>query len=108
MKVIVAIVQDYDASPLLRELVDAGFGATYVGATGGFLRSGTATVLIGVEDERAVAAAALIQRIASARVERSAAIPGALDIEAPPDVPDAVALGGAHVFVLPVVRFERM
>lgn len=108
MKLLVAIVQDYDASRLLRALVDAGFGATYIGSTGGFLRSGTAAVLVGVEDERAPAATAIIQRVARTRVEAPASIAVELDAEMLSDAAEPVVLGGAHVFVLRVSRFERM
>lgn len=108
MRLLVAIVQDYDASRLLRELVDAGFGATHVGSTGGFLRNGTAAILVGVDEERSNAAAALIRRVASVRVESPAIMPAEFATEVLPDTGEAVALGGAHVFALRVVRFERM
>ena len=108
MKLLVAIVQDYDASRLLHDLVGAGCGATYIGSTGGFLRSGTAAVLVGVDDNRAVAAAAIVQRVARARVEASSTIAAEVDAEILPDSVEPVVLGGAHVFVLNVLRFEQM
>lgn len=53
MKLIVAIVQDQDASHAVDELVRQGFGATRVNTAGGFLKRGNSTILAGVEDERA-------------------------------------------------------
>ncbi len=108
MKLLVAIVQDYDTSRLLSELVAAGFGATYIGTTGGFLRSGTAAVFVGVDDDRAAAALSIVRRYAGARVERPTTLPADLDAEIVSDGGEAVALGGAHVFALRVARFERM
>ena len=52
MKLIIAIVQDEDANRLVSSLMEAGFGATKLATTGGFLRAGNTTLLIGVEDER--------------------------------------------------------
>lgn len=108
MKMLVAIVQDDDSTRLLGELVRAGFGATYVGSTGGFLRTGTAAILIGVDDDRAQAAASLVRRVASGRVEQAPVVPHDLDAEAAPGGDDPIVAGGAHVFVVPVARFERI
>ena len=48
MKLIIAIVQDEDAGRLVSELMDNGFGVTKLATTGGFLRAGNTTLLIGV------------------------------------------------------------
>ena len=53
MKLIVAIVQDHDASKAVDELIGHGFGATRINTAGGFLKRGNSTILTGVEDERA-------------------------------------------------------
>ena len=52
MKLIIAIVQDEDASRLIAELMNEGFSATKLATTGGFLRSGNTTLLVGVSEER--------------------------------------------------------
>lgn len=52
MKLIIAIVQDEDASRLVSSLMNEGFGVTKLATTGGFLRAGNTTLLVGVEDER--------------------------------------------------------
>ncbi len=49
MKLIIAIVKDLDAMAVTDALVDEGFGVTRVASTGGFLRRGNVTLLIGVE-----------------------------------------------------------
>ena len=53
MKLIIAIVQDQDASKAVDELVAHGFGATRISTAGGFLKRGNSTILTGVEDQRA-------------------------------------------------------
>lgn len=53
MKLVVAIVQDQDAGRAVDELVAQGFGATRIKTAGGFLKRGNATILTGVEDDRA-------------------------------------------------------
>lgn len=52
MKLIIAIVQDEDTSRLVNQLMKNGYGVTKLATTGGFLRAGNTTLLIGVDDER--------------------------------------------------------
>lgn len=52
MKLIIAIVQDEDASRLVNQLMKAGIGVTKLATTGGFLRAGNTTLLIGVDDAK--------------------------------------------------------
>ena len=40
MKLIIAIVQDEDASRLVNQLMKNGYGVTKLATTGGFLRAG--------------------------------------------------------------------
>jgi uncharacterized protein YaaQ len=49
MKLIVAIVKDSDALPVSDALVEEGHRVTRIASTGGFLRRGNVTLLIGVE-----------------------------------------------------------
>lgn len=53
MKLVIAIVQDQDASRAVDELVSNGFGATRINTAGGFLKRGNSTIMTGVEDGRA-------------------------------------------------------
>ncbi len=52
MKLIIAIVRDEDNDSVSRILTQESFRVTFIASTGGFLRSGRSTLLIGVEDER--------------------------------------------------------
>ena len=52
MKMITAIVNKEDAKSVTRALIEEGFSITRLSTTGGFLRAGNVTVLIGVEDDK--------------------------------------------------------
>ena len=52
MKLILAIVQDKDANILSNEFIDANIRATKLSTTGGFLKSGNTTFIIGLDDFR--------------------------------------------------------
>ena len=67
MKLIIAIVQDEDSSRLISSLMNEGFGVTKLATTGGFLRSGNTTLLVGVDDSKFDAAMGVIEKICKSR-----------------------------------------
>jgi uncharacterized protein YaaQ len=52
MKLIIAIVHDVDAGPVIERLITHSHRVTRVASTGGFLRRGNVTLLIGVEEQQ--------------------------------------------------------
>ncbi len=52
MSLIIAVVRDSDSNAIIKALLEAGFRVTRIASTGGFLRHGNSTLLIGVESER--------------------------------------------------------
>lgn len=52
MKLLSIIIQDKDSDRVLEALVNAGFGVTRLASTGGFLRRGNVTLLLGLERDR--------------------------------------------------------
>ena len=50
MKLIVCITHRDDADGLIEALIRAGFRATRLSTTGGFLREGNATILVGTDE----------------------------------------------------------
>lgn len=52
MKLIVAILHNTDGESTLEALTQAGFRVTRVAATGGFLRRGNVTLLIGTDEKQ--------------------------------------------------------
>ena len=47
MKMILAVVQNVDADTVIDALLDAGHRTTRLASTGGFLREGNTTLLVG-------------------------------------------------------------
>lgn len=52
MKLIIAIIRDEDSDLILQSLIQEEFRVTRIASTGGFLRRGLTTLMIGVEDEK--------------------------------------------------------
>ena len=75
MKLIIAIVQDEDSSRLIGQLMNDGFGVTKLATTGGFLRAGNTTLLVGVEDDRFQEAMDLIEKVCKSRKQIAPSIP---------------------------------
>lgn len=61
MKMIIIIVQDNDADTLTRAFTAENFRVTRVASTGGFMRSGVVTMLLGVEDTQVDAAIQVVR-----------------------------------------------
>ena len=68
MKLIVVIAQNDDADTLTDVLTHAEFRATRLASTGGFLRQGNTTIILGVENEQVDRVLALIGSVS--QVER--------------------------------------
>jgi uncharacterized protein YaaQ len=101
-----AFVQDQDSNRLLNALMENNFRATKLATTGGFLRSGNTTFIIGTEDNRVDKALEIIRENCKSREQLVAPISpmgGNADSFIP--YPVEVEVGGATVFVLPVDRF---
>lgn len=108
MKLVIAVIQDKDSNRLSNALVKEGFRATKLASTGGFLRAGNTTFLIGVEDERVHEVFQVISNSCKVRdqlVTPVSPMGGATDSYIP--FPVEVQVGGATVFVVPVERFEH-
>ena len=52
MKLVTAIVHNEDAAALVDALLEREFRATRLHSSGGFLKQGNATILVGVEDDQ--------------------------------------------------------
>lgn len=108
MKLIVAIVQDEDASRLVAKIMEDGFGVTKLATTGGFLKAGNTTLLIGVEDERVNEALSIIEKICKSRTQIAPSPATMVGMSASYlSYPIEVRVGGATIFVLEVDQFKR-
>lgn len=109
MKLIFSIVQDEDASRLVSNLMNEGFGVTKLATTGGFLRAGNTTLIIGVEDDKVGGAMVIIEKICKSRRQIATSpspVAGATGVYVP--YPIEVMVGGATVFVIDVEQFHKI
>lgn len=109
MKLVFAIVHDEDGHKVMKELNANGFSVTKLCSTGGFLRSGNTTLLVGVEEEKVDTVIDIIKKKSKSRKQilNSSAIPGNMNGMMMP-YPVEVVIGGATIFVLDVERFEKV
>lgn len=108
MKSIVAIVQSDDAGALTDALREKNFQSTLISSTGGFLREGNATLLIGVEDEQVDQVLGIIKENCTTRTQFVNPMPPVMEPgELYMPQPVEVQVGGATIFVVSVERFEK-
>ena len=86
-RLIIAILRDADGEEVLNALLNKNFRVTRIASTGGFLRRGNSTLLIGVEKEQIETAIKLVRDHSAPAID-----PG---------------LKRATVFVLKVDQFEQ-
>lgn len=109
MKLIVAVTQDKDAGRLVEVLMARGFRATKLASTGGFLKEGNTTILIGTEEERVDDAVAVIRSTCRSREQLVTPLsPVGGPVDSYVTYPVEVQVGGATIFVLDVERFEKV
>ena len=109
MKLIIAIVQDEDAGRLVSSLMNEGYSVTKLATTGGFLRAGNTTLLLGVDDDKFAGAMAVLEKVCQSRKQIATSpspVAGATGVYVP--YPIEVMVGGATVFVLNVEQFVKL
>ncbi len=108
VKLVMAVIQDKDSGRFSQALIKANFRATKLASTGGFLREGNTTFLIGTDDEQLDELLAIIKENCKSReqlVAPMSPLGGSADAYSP--YPVEVEVGGATVFVLPVEAFHQ-
>lgn len=108
VKLVMAVIQDKDSNRLSQALIKANFRATKLASTGGFLREGNTTFLIGTDDDQLEELLEIIRENCKAReqlVAPMSPLGGSADAYSP--YPVEVEVGGATVFVLPVEAFHQ-
>lgn len=94
MKLIIAVVQNEDADAVVDALLENDFRATRLASTGGFLRRGNTTIMIGVQDEQVDPLLDLIRQEARSRSQSEDA--------------GEVQTAAATVFVLDLEEYQRL
>ena len=109
MKLIVSIVNGDDAHELTESLKRGGHQSTKISTTGGFLREGNATILVGVADDKVGAVLDIIRENCHRRTQFVNPLPPVME---PGELympnPVEVEVGGATIFVLNVERMDRV
>jgi uncharacterized protein YaaQ len=86
MKMIILITQDTEADKLTQAFTAGGFRVTRVASTGGFMKSGVVTMLLGVEDAQVDSAIQVVRQA----------------------LPPSGEKKRATLFVVPILRFEQV
>ena len=94
-KLIIAVIQNEAADAVVDALLEAEFRATRLASTGGFLRRGNTTLMIGADEDQVDLVLDLIRRRA-----RSGA--------APAETSDGPQAAAATVFVLDLEEYQRL
>lgn len=109
MKLIIAIVQDDDAGDLLKTLIDHNFKVTKLATTGGFLKAGNTTLIIGVEENDVDKVIAYIEQVCKTRkqvITAPSSIASATGVYMPYSM--EIEVGGANIFVVDVDKFVKI
>lgn len=107
MKLILAIVSNDDSSAVSSALTKENYQVTRLATTGGFLRAGNTTMIVGCDDDKVEHAIELIGQESKRRTE---VVPStaAYDIGRYASFPVEVQVGGATIFVLDVEAFHKL
>lgn len=109
MKLVISIVQDEDAPKLVDRLMKEGFGVTKLASTGGFLRAGNTTLLIGVEKAKVDYVIEIISDLCQMRTQLTTSpAPTTWSSGVYMPYPVEVQVGGATIFVLDVDQFQKV
>ena len=109
MKLVYAIVRKEAGNAVIEDLTQHGFSVTKMSTSGGFLRSGNTTLIVGTQDELVSQAIEVIKESCGEHKKivynggPIAGVDGAYM-----NYPVTVDVGGATIFVLNVDHFEKI
>ena len=106
MKLLIAIVNNDDSPAVSNNLAAKGFIATKLSTTGGFLKAGNTTFLIGTDDAKVDEAIDIIKTYSHKRTE-TVGDKTEFDLTLFKSVPVEVTVGGATIFILDVENFVK-
>lgn len=109
MKLVLAIVQDDNALDLVDAITEEGFRVTKLATTGGFLKAGNTTLMVGVEKEKVQSVIDVVEKVCKKRkqmITTPTPITGNADMYM--SYPMEVEVGGATVFVVDVDQFVKI
>ncbi|MDO4265706.1 MAG: cyclic-di-AMP receptor [Eubacteriales bacterium] len=109
MKLIYAIIRNDNEDDVVSALNREKYSVTKLATTGGFLRKGNVTLMIGTDDDRVEPAIELIRRECGHRQNITVNMPyiSGTSMVNYATMPMNVEVGGATIFVVNVDRFEK-
>lgn len=109
MKLIMCIVDDLDAYSVLDELNKRRIQATRLSSTGGFLRKGNTTLLIGLQEEQVQEVVGVVESLCHPKDQAiSMDTMGMLGYDHFNTFPVSITTGGAVIFVMNVENFVKV
>jgi len=109
MKLVIAVVQDKDHRRVTEALLERGYKFTNIATTGGLLREGNVTFLIGIDPDQVEDVIQVIGAHSKTREQLVNVFPPTIEpIGTCIPSPVKVQVGGATVFILDVERFEKL
>lgn len=109
MKLVLLIVQNEDADNLEHKLIKDGFSTTKLATTGGFLKAGNTTLIVGTGDENVDRLLKIVEENCKERIETiTSPIISPFNTGLYANMPQEIKMGGATVFVLNVERYEKL
>lgn len=107
MKLILAIMSNDDSPAVSSALTKENYQVTRLATTGGFLRSGNTTLIVGTDDDKVEHAIEIIGEYSRRRTE---VVPStaSYDIGRYASFPIEVQVGGATIFVINVEQFVKL
>ena len=108
MKLVIGIINSDDANDLLAEITKASFQATKLSTSGGFLKLGNVTVLVGVEDERVDDVVEIFRSCCSRRTQMIPTTPPYMGEGFVSAAPVQVTIGGATLFIIDVDKMIKL
>lgn len=111
MKMVLSIVSKADAKVVVNELLKGGYQVTKLSSSGGFLQTGTVTLLSVVLNERVQGALQIIGEHSKKRTYSPSKVPhevrSILNFDKPNAAIHDIVTGGATCFVLNVEEVRR-
>lgn len=107
MKLILAIVSNDDSQNVTTLLTKENYSVTRLATTGGFLKAGNTTIIVGTEDDKVEHVISLIGEESQKRTE---VVPSSAsyDLGRFASFPVEVEVGGATIFVLDIEQFLKV
>lgn len=110
MKLIIAIVQDEDSKEVIEALTDENYRVTKLATTGGFLKSGNTTLMVGIDEKKVEEVITVIKKVCKKRKETlvTSNTFGGSEGGYMQQYPVQINVGGATIFVIDVDQFVKI